>query len=518
VSHFNGMFAFAVWDVTRRRLFLARDRMGEKPLYYYAGAGLLVFGSELRAVLVHPAVARELSLDSLSEYLAFEYVPDPRTIIAGVAKLEPGCTLSVTPADHSALPTRYWDLSFAADTNVTEREWEERLVGQLEMSIRQRLVSDVPVGFFLSGGVDSSAVVALGARVSGGRVKTFNLGFDTATHDERPFARLVAEHCATEHHEIVFTGEDIVALLDRVGELMDEPLVDGSFLPTYALSRAARRAVTVVLTGDGADELFCGYPTFLADRGARAIDRLPAWVLRTIGKAVDQLPPSPRYGSVEFLLKQFFRALPYPPDVRTQLLLGGLAPEEIAALLAPEISAALRRDPHAAMSLALRHSSRFPPLEQLIYQHCKYYLAGQNLANVDRATMACGLEARAPFLDHALVELAGRMPARLKLRGLSTKYVLKRALRELLPPAILRRRKQGFGVPMAAWLRGPLRSALEERLRPDRVAKVGLFNPVTTWRFVVEHLTGKRDHRKVLWSLLVFDAWRDAYLPGARWN
>lgn len=524
VSHLDGMFALAVWDTPRRQLLLARDRMGEKPLYYYATADGVVFGSELRALLAHPAVPRQLSLPGLAAYLAFEFVPDPRSILVGIAKLPPGHTLTICADDGKLRLARYWDLAFEPETGVSADEWEARLLDQLRVSVARRLVSDVPVGFFLSGGIDSSAVVALAAQVSAGRPKTFAVGFEESTYDERPYARAVAEHCGAEHEEIVFTVTDAKRLLgnagrENVGALLDEPIADASFLPTFMLSRAARESVTVALSGDGGDELFCGYPTFPAAALARGIDRWsPRWLVNEATRLVSALPASARYGSVDFLLKQFFRALPYPPAVRTQLLLGGSTPIELSTLLSPGVRAALSGDdPFDDLVSAMCSAPTTRALDQLIYQHCKFYLAGHNLVNVDRASMAVGLEVRAPFLDPALVRLSTRMPGELKLRGLRMKHVLKRALRAYLPAPILRRRKQGFGVPTAAWLRGPLRPVLEERLSADRVARVGLFDPHTVSRLIAEHTTGRWNHRKVLWALLMFDAWREYYLDRARW-
>jgi len=519
VRHLDGMFALAIWDVEQRTLLLARDRMGEKPLYYYAGPDAFVFGSELRALLAHPAVPRELSLESLIRYLSFEYVHAPHSILAGIEKLPPGHLLTVSPGSKPCV-TMYWDLSFAPDESLDEAEWARALREQLERSVRAQLVSDVPLGLFLSGGIDSSAVTAIAALASGGRsVKTFSLGFAEASYDERPFARAVARHCATDHTEVEFSVKDAELLLERVGDLLDEPLVDGSFLLLYRLSQAARRSVSVVLSGDGGDELFCGYPTFLADRGARWLERLPPWVQHGAALSVSRLAPSARYGSIELLLKQFFRGLPFPPEIRTQLWLGGLTPLERSTLLSEGVRRVCAEfEPYEDVVTAVGQAPRLATMDRLIYQHCKFYLAGQNLVTVDRASMACGLEVRAPFLDRALVELACRIPSRLKLVGWQMKYILKHALRDLLPQAILARRKQGFGAPIGLWLRGPLRRALEERLAPERVARLGLFNPETTTRLVREHLDGVRDHRKVLWALMMFDAWREHYLPSARWS
>ncbi len=519
VAYLDGMFAFAVWDTRQSTLLLARDRMGEKPLYYYAGPDAFVFGSELRALLPYPAVPRRLDLASLDRYLAFEYIPTPHSILAGIEKLPAGHTLTISQGGKPHV-ARYWDLSFAADPSLSEPEWRDALLRQLDASVRSQLVSDVPLGLFLSGGVDSSAIVALASRaLSGRRVRTFSLGFSEPTYDERSFARAVASYCGTEHTEVNFSAADAAELLERAGDLLDEPLVDGSFLPLYRLSQAARREVTVVLSGDGGDELFCGYPTFQADRAARLVQRLPGAVLRAAARGIERLKPSPRYGSVESLLKRFFRALPHSPEIRTQLLLGGLTAIERSALLSPTIRAACEGvDPFEELTTSLAGLPGPGPLDALIYQHCQSYLADQNLVAVDRASMACGLEVRAPFLDRPLVELAGRMPSTLKLKGWRTKHILKRALRGVVPDAILRRRKQGFGVPLGLWMRGPLRGVLEARLDSGEVARVGLFDPRTTRRLVNEHVSGVRDHQKILWGLLMFDAWRERYLPGVRWN
>src|SRR6266446_3912217 len=500
LSHLDGMFALAVWDVRQRTLFLARDRLGEKPLFYHAGSEVFVFGSELRALLAHPSVPRELSLESLTRYLAFEYVPAPHSILTSIEKLPPGHLLTVSPGGTPHI-TSYWDMSFAPDTSLDAAEWAAALRQQLERSVRQQLVSDVPLGLFLSGGIDSAAITAIAARASGSRrVKTFSLGFEERSYDERPYARVVAKHCGTDHTEVEFSVKDARNLLERAGNLLDEPLVDGSFLPLVWLSQMARQTVTVVLSGDGGDELLCGYPTFLAERGVEWAQRLPSWLQRVATRAAEGLPPSATYGSLESLLKQFSRALPFPREVRTQLLLGGLTVPERSALLSDSVRTACGGfDPYGELAPTMSQTAILVPMDRLIYQHCKYYLAGQNLVAVDRASMACGLEVRTPFLDRAFVEMAGRIPSQYKVAGWQTKYILKRALRGLLPRKILTRRKQGFGVPIGLWLRGPLRSIMQERLAPDRVARVGLFNTRTTMRLVREHLDGLHDHKKVLW-------------------
>jgi len=518
VSHLEGMFAFAIWNAAEQTLLLARDRMGEKPLYYYSGPTGFVFGSELRALLEHPAVPRELDLAGLARYLAYEYVPAPSSILAGIAKLPPGCLLTVRPGDKPRL-TRYWEPLPSPDPGPDEQEWATRLRHQIEASVQRQLVSDVPLGIFLSGGIDSGAIVATAARLSPAPLRTFSIGFDEPTYDERPFARRVARQWGTDHSEAVFTAAQALDLLGDVGHLLDEPLADPAFLPTYLLSRLARRSVTVALSGDGGDELFCGYPTFLAERGVRYANRLPRWIRHLAEWAVNRVPPSTSYGSVDFLLRQFFRGLPHSPEVRTQLLLGGLSGAEQRALLGPAARAACRGlDVYEDLTVAVAEKPGLDPLDRLIYQHCLFYLAGQLLPKVDRASMACGLEVRAPFLDPPLVDLACRIPSSFKLRGWTTKYILRRALASDLPEDVLTRRKQGFGVPLDTWLRGPLRAAMQERLEPGRLARQGLFEPGAVSRLIAEHVGGRRNHRKVLWALMMFEAWCDHYLPGQRWT
>ena len=517
VGHFDGMFAFALWDAERETLFLARDRMGEKPLYYAEQAGWFVFGSELRAVLEHPRVGRELDLQGVSRYLTNGYVPDPHTILRNIHKLPPGHFLSV--ASGKMRLVRYWDIRFRADRPRSEDEWAGLLGEGLCRSVRRRLVSDVPVGVFLSGGVDSAAIVAAAASAApSARVTTFSMGFEEASYDETPYARVVAEHFGAHHQQVKFTPGLARAEIPGLGRLLDEPLADPSFLPTVVLARHARQAVTVILGGDGGDELWGGYPTFLAVGPGAWVGRLPRPLLDAAVRLVEALPSSPNYGSVDFLLKQFVRGLGHPPDVQAQILMGGFTRPEQARLLARPVQAACGHfNPYDDIVEIMTGAEAPHPVDRLSYHHCKLYLAGRTLVKMDRATMAAGVEARAPFLDHAVVELAGSVPARLKVKGWTTKYLLKRALAGRVPDAILERRKQGFGVPVGRWLRGPLRPLLEDLLQPDRLRRVGLFGADAVGRLVREHTAGAQNHQRSLWTLLTFELWREAYLPGHAW-
>jgi len=517
VEHFNGMFALALWDARSQVLLLARDRMGEKPLYYAELGDCLVFGSELRALLAHPCVARELDFTGFASYMRNGYVVDPHTIVRGVQKLPPGHLLTVSGTKTRLM--RYWDIAFPRAERRDESEWAELAWDGLCAAVRRRLVADVPLGVFLSGGLDSSSIVAATASVAPARkLATFSMGFTEATYDETPFAREVARHFGTEHHEFVFTAANAAALLATLGHAQDEPLADPAFLPTLELARQTRQSATVLLDGDGGDELFCGYPTSLAVARTPLLYRLPGGVFDAAARIVGCLPRSTRYGSLDFLLGHLFRAAAHPPDVRTQILMGGFTPAEQHELLSDEARVACDAiDAYSDVAGVLADAPAHDELDRLIYHHAKLYLAGRTLVKMDRATMAFGLEARAPYLDHEFVELACSIPSALKLKGWTTKYLLKRMMAGRLPASIVHRRKQGFGVPLARWLRGPLRPFLEDVLHPDGLTRTGLFSPRAVARLVAEHIGNKANHASALWTLVSFELWREAYLPGLRW-
>src|SRR5204862_1227725 len=494
-EHLNGMFGFALWDRRRQVLFLARDRMGEKPLYYAKVDGWFVFGSELRAVLAHPHVGRALDPEGLARHLAYDFVPGPHTIARGVHKLPPGHAL--TAGDGKVRVERYWELPSRPEDG-DETTWRREIVRRLDDAVALRLVSDVPLGCFLSGGIDSTAVAASAVRQKPG-LRTFSVGYAERSHDERGFARLAAERLGTVHEELLVSAADVAPVLERLGVLLDEPISDMSFVPLHLLSRFARRKVTVALTGDGGDELFGGYPAMAADWWHRACGRLPQVARRGLVWLGDvPLAPEP--------LRMFLGALAYAPDARNQALLGGLPPERLAALVSPAARAALVGfDPYADIDAALAGCASEDPSARLLHRYCKLYMAGQNLANADRASMAVGLELRAPFLDHTFVEFVSRIPARLRLEGLTRlKRLLKSALVDRLPPEILARGKQGFGVPFGEWFRGPLAGTLDDTLAPDRLASEGLFDVRAVRHLVAEHLSGRRDHARTLWSLYTF--------------
>jgi asparagine synthase (glutamine-hydrolysing) len=501
LDRLNGMFAFALWDDARRELVLARDRFGKKPLYYADLGDTLMFGSELKALRGHPRCPDEIDADALSHYLALEYVPTPWSILRSVRKLPAGHLLRWR--DGRVSVERWWDMSFGETQERTDEDVIEEFRTQLRAAVRRRLVSDVPLGAFLSGGIDSSSVVAMMVEeLPPESVKTFTIGFGERSFDESEHGRRVASHFGTDHYEDVFTPRVMLDLLPTVVEFLDEPFADASVLPTYLLSRFTRESVTVALGGDGSDELLAGYPTFPAERAAR-LYRVPhALHHRVVVPLVDKVPVSTANFSFDFKLKRFVRGAGESPDARHATWLGSFTPGDQQRLLQGQPT-----DIFAAQRAVINAAPSTNWVERLIYLYSTTYLQDDILVKVDRASMACSLEVRAPFLDVELVEFLGRVPARLKLRRFDTKHLLKRAMADTLPAGIAGRAKKGFGIPLAEWLKEDLREQLEDELAPSRVDHQGIFDAREVRRLVSEHLDGRRDHRKQLWTLLMFQLW-----------
>ncbi len=507
VERINGMFAFALWDEARRELVLARDRFGKKPLYYAELGRSLLFGSELKSLLEHPLCPRELDFESLSRYLALEYIPTPWSIFAGVRKLPGGHLLRW--CNGRASIERYWDLSFGGETEArSDDDYVDEFRSLLRQAVHRRLISDVPLGAFLSGGIDSSSVVAMMVdALPPDAVKTFTIGFGERSFDESEHARRVAAHFGTDHHEDVFTPQVMLDLLPTVTDVLDEPFADASILPTYLLSRFTRESVTVALGGDGSDELLAGYPTFPADRVAR-LYRMPRLLHeQVVVPLADRLPVSTTNFSFDFKLKRFLRGAGSPTEIRHPTWLGSFTPAEQAALLTRAPADALEEQRRAFAAAPTQNA-----LERLIYLYATTYLQDDILVKVDRASMACSLEVRAPFLDVDLVEFLGRVPPQLKLRRLDTKHLLKRAMADVLPPGIAMRAKKGFGIPVAEWFKGELREPLQDELAQTRLKEQGIFEPAEVQRLISEHLAGRRDHRKPLWTLFVFQLWHRRWM------
>lgn len=513
----NGMFAIAVWDRTRRRLLLGRDRAGQKPLYYAHLEGGLVFGSELKAVIVHPAVSRELDLVALDQYLSLEYVPSPRSILAAVSKLPAGHYLSWTT--RATKLQQYWDLDLSPSEGQQPRispgEREGELLEVMREAVRLEMVSDVPVGVFLSGGVDSSAVAALMSELAPGSVRSFSIGFSDPAFDESRYARLAARHLGCEHNELVVEPSMMADLVPEITGRLDEPIGDASVIPTFVLSRFAAGEVKVALGGDGGDELFGGYPTLLAHRLASGYNRLPPPIARSLLPAVvHRLPVSMGNLSLDFKARRFVDAAHTPLGERHQRWLGSFTPEERSRLLTADALGELGGEVYRSM-LGERISGLelADDLNRVLYLDFKTYLEGDILLKVDRASMLNSLEVRAPLLNAVLLKHVAALPIEFKLRGRASKYLLKRALRPLLPPAILRRSKRGFALPVGRWLRGPLQGMLNDTLSHDALVAGGLLRPDVVRGLIAEHLAGRADNRKQLWTLMAFQRWHELLRP-----
>lgn len=508
VRRFRGMFAFAVWDRNRKTLFLARDRLGVKPLYYaYLPGGLFLFGSELKALLVHPGLQRQINPRAVEDYFSYGYVPEPRTIFNGVFKLPAGCTMSLRQGAAPAEPVEYWDVPFAPVARITEQEAVEELIHRLRESVRLRLISDVPLGAFLSGGVDSSAVVAMMAGLTAGPVVTCSIAFGDAAFNEAGYAHTVAQRYSTRHHVEEVDPNDYT-LLDTLANVYDEPYADSSAIPTYRVCELARKSVKVALSGDGGDESFGGYRRYkwhVNEERIRA--RVPLNLRRPLFGLLGQLYPKADWAPRALRAKSTLEALARG-SVEAYFHSVSMLNDDMRRAL---FSERMRRDlqGYTGIEVLRRHAARAPsdhPLSLIQYLDLKTYLVGDINTKVDRASMAHGLEVREPLMDHQLVEWLSSLPPSLKLRNGEGKYLLKRALREYLPADILYRPKMGFSVPLAQWFRGPLRQSVRDAVLGPVLASTGWFNARQLRSLVDDHQSGLCDHSTPLWTLVMFDA------------
>jgi len=504
---FRGMFALAIWDVARKELILARDRLGKKPLYYYQGPEWFIFGSEIKALLAHPAVPRRLNAAMVPHYLTYGYAPTPFTLFEGICSLPPACMLTLKPGEAPVIQP-YWQMPFPAsgDDPREESDIAAELLAHLRWAVRLRLISDVPLGAFLSGGIDSAAIVALMAQESDRAVKTFTIGFEgEPSFNELPHARRVAAQFVTEHHEFI-VKPDALALVEELVWHHDQPFGDSSAIPTYLVSKLTRKHVTVALTGDGGDELFAGYDRFRAAQMAAYYARIPKSAHQAINTALGSLPQSTAYGSLVRNVNRFVRAarLPLPeryldwvrvvPEEWTRALVGGDGEETV-----------------------LQHYTCYfeKPDEEIVTQlldvNMRTYLLDDLLVKADRASMAASLESRSPFLDHRLVEFAAQIPTALKLQRNTSKYILKRALQDILPPSVLNRRKHGFGVPVGRWFREDMADFVQGMLLGPRALGRGLFDVEAVRGIIESHVSGRRDLGHSLWTLLTFEMWMQRY-------
>jgi asparagine synthase (glutamine-hydrolysing) len=516
VRHLNGMFTFALWDENGRRLFIARDRFGEKPLYWGVFDRTLLFASEPKALLAHPSVRPGLNLDALRQYLSYDYVPAPLSIYQGINKLPAAHTLTVE--DGNIKVERYWQLSYKTSQPIPSiDEAAEQLRELLADSVRMRLVSDVPLGVLLSGGIDSSMVTALAVRASSETVKTFSIAFAEGSFDESQYARRVAQFLGTDHHEERFSASLAANLVGEIGAWMDEPMSDPSLVPTYLLSRFTRKHVTVALGGDGGDEIFAGYPMYFGHRMARAYDRVPRFLKRGIFESlVNLLPVKTKNLSFDYRARRFLAASHYDEVARHHIWFGSFTPHDQELLLTDKVKRSSDPDVYRDARRMFAECDSNDLIECMQGLDTQLYLAEDILTKVDRASMAVSLEVRAPYLDPRVAEFAASLPSRYKLHGYTSKYILKRAAKGLVPSFVWRRGKKGFGVPFAKWLKGELRPLARDLLSSERLRRGGLFNPDYVARLQDEHERGLANHRKLLWTLLSFELWRESFIETPR--
>ena len=506
----DGMFAFALWDAKAHRLLLGRDRVGIKPLYLTRLGDRLVWGSEAKC-LIAGGLDPQIDVQGLHDYLTLGYVAGPASIFAGVQQLPPGHVLIAEPGRDLQM-RQYWSLRghVRPAERHSDADWQAELLGTLREAVRSHLMSDVPLGVFLSGGLDSGSIVALMHELGASPIRTFTIGFEEKSFSETEEARAVATRYGTEHHELM-VRPDAIKLLPRLVRSFDEPFADSSAIPVYHVSELARRHVKVVLSGEGGDEVLAGYETYRARRIAALYARLPAVVgARLLPAIIGRLPVSHAKVSFDYKAKRFVGGA-YLPPAAGHLWWKTIIDDDVKASLYAE-GAGQEVQPTVRLFESLFAESDGAELDRLQYVDAKLYLPADILVKVDRMSMLHSLEARVPFLDRSMLELTRRIPPRLRLRGLTSKYLLRRAMADRLPPAVVNGKKRGFNVPMPSWLAGTLRDFTRDVLAPQRIRRQGLFRPAAVERLVADHLARRGDFSRAIWTLLVLSVWQDEVL------
>ncbi len=507
----NGMFALALYDFNKRKLILARDRMGKKPLYWAFFSGTLLFGSELKSLFQHPSFKKEIDIVSLNKYLQFDYVPTPYTIFQNVYKLEPASYLAFE--NGKIEKKKYW-FPELKEENITFNQSLKDLDKKLEESVKSRLLSDVPLGIFLSGGLDSSIIAYYAQKNSKEKIKTFSIGFEEKSFDESNYARRVASILKTDHYEKILNAKESLELIPKIADILDEPIADASIIPTYLLSQFTREHVTVALGGDGGDELFAGYPTFQAQSFVDLYEKIPEFFRKNIlEKAIHALPAFEENFSMGFKLQKFISGIHGENKYLHQRWLGSFGNEERKRLFKKEIWKKIKNENE--FDDIDRYLNEIPQGDfrnKILYVYMRTYMMDQVMVKVDRAGMANALETRAPFLDTSLVEFANSLPYSYKYRNFTTKYILKKLMKDKLPKDIVYRRKKGFGIPLGKWLKGDLKDWCNEILSEKNTKKIGLFEYSYIDIIKDEHFSGRKDNRKLLWNLLMFYLWHE------KWN
>lgn len=497
----NGMFAFAIYDIEKKELFIARDRVGKKPLYYTTTQNSFVFASELKVVLQHPSVEKKLNIEAVNQYLTFDYVPTPNSIIENVYKLEAGHYLLVKN-NQIVQKQCYWEPDFSRRSQITFDEAVDRLDQLLNDAVKSRLMSDVPLGVFLSGGLDSSAVAYYAQKNSSQKIKTFSIGFENKSYDEASYAQQVSQHLSTDHFMEVLTAQQTLDLIDEILPIVDEPFADASLIPTYFLSKHTRRYVTVALGGDGSDEMLAGYPTFISNYFKSPLASLPTpftKALLYISSSV--LKPSDNNISLDFKINQYLRGFLSSRDHIHQLWLGSFLPEEKQALFRKDVYSSLKD--RSGLSIIDDCFKKCKPdwsdYEKTTYYYYRTYLQDDILVKVDRASMYNSLEVRAPFLDKNVIEFVNSLPKSYKQKGFEGKLILKKLMENKLPHNIIYRPKKGFGIPLSSWIRHDLKTSIKETL----FEKDNLFDKGYIEKMFSEHQSKKANHRKLIWNLFI---------------
>ena len=518
IKRLRGMFALSVWDNQKKQLILARDRFGIKPLHYYLKNDLLIFGSEIKAILAHPAVKKSLCHKSLSPYfsIGFGAIPSPFTIFSDIKKLPPA-HYAVFKNGKLTIK-KYWYLEKIKEVKISENEAKEKLLKLIKQSVKNQLVSDVPLGAFLSGGIDSSMVTALMSESASQKPKTFTIGFDDPSFDESKYAQLAAEKLGTDHHIKRFKTKELLKTLSEVVKKLDEPIADASILPTYLLSKFTRQHVTVALSGDGGDELFAGYPTYIAHKLNRIFPFLPAFLFKPFSslEILNKLwlaKHSPNL-SFSYKLKRLISGWNKTLARRHLNFVGPIPLEQKLNLFTSEINQKVGEKDQALIwaENIFKLAKDFDQQKALQFFDLYSYLSEQGLVKSDRASSFNSLEVRVPFLTCEIAEFAFSLPSSFKIHGFKLKYIFKKAAADILPKEIIERPKKGFGIPIHTWLRTSLKKELLEKLSKRRLEKQGIFNYQSISQLINEHLSSQTDHRMILWSLLIFQYWYENYL------
>jgi len=510
VNDLRGMFAFAIWDEKKERLFLVRDRLGKKPLFYSFKNGDLTFASELIALLQDSAVKRDVDFKSIDDFLNYGYIPAPFTIFKDIKKLEPAHFLVCEKGEIKI--DRYWKLDYSEKINLKEEEYGERVSDLLKESTRIRLVSDVPLGAFLSGGIDSSAIVAMMAQVMDRPVKTFSIGFEDKSFDETGFARIISKRFNTEHREFT-VKPDALEVLPELIRHFGEPYGDSSAIPTYYLSRLTRQYVTVALNGDGGDESFAGYERYVAMKMAQQHKFLSVISGKLLGKIINNIPESTDKKDRINRLKRFINSAGMPTADRYSRIVSifneGRRKDLYSDFLKNEST---RSDRFDIIRQAYKDSNTEDLIDSTLFVDLVTYMPGDLLPKVDIASMSNSLECRSPFLDHKFLEFSARIPSNQKVKGLKTKYILKKSLRGLLPDTILKREKMGFGVPVAGWFKGELKDYARDVLLSDRLVKRGYFDRESVKNILDDHISGRANNAARIWCLLNLEMWHRIFI------